>query len=446
VRVLLVSANRERMPSPVAPLGLMWLAAAVRPRHEVRLVDLCFEGEPLAAVAQATREFRPDVVGLGLRNLATNAYELKGDLVAEYVAVARAIREASTAPLVLGGAGFSLQPERLLTELGAEHGIVGEGEHLFAALVDALARGDTPARLVRADAVAGLVRASRAPSLDALPRPAFDLVDPRYLEPRHGGTGNVQTKRGCAFECRYCDYPDLEGRRVRVREPAAVVEEALVWREAHGASHLFFVDSVFNVPRSHALAVCEALERQGGVLPWVSYVTPAKLDAELVAAMARAGCVGVEVGSDAGTDEALARLAKPFVIADVLRAHELLASANIRDNHSFVVGAFDETPEQVEGTLRFVERLDPDVAVFIVFREDREDRGPGPARDRRAILELLRKEGPRHPGWVVPELELRFGPRVERLLARLGVDGPSWLHLARQRRGLAPLATPRPGG
>ncbi len=41
VRVLLVSANRMRQPYPVHPIGLDYVAAALEPAHEVRVLDLC---------------------------------------------------------------------------------------------------------------------------------------------------------------------------------------------------------------------------------------------------------------------------------------------------------------------------------------------------------------------------------------------------------------------
>src|SRR5262249_17523062 len=119
-------------------------------------------------------------------------------------------------------------------------------------------------------------------ALDELDAPARDLIDPRYFEV--DGTDNFQTKRGCAFHCTYCDYPDLEGRKVRLRSPEAIAEELVARAALSQVTHGFIVDSVFNVPRSHALAVCEALVRRGSPLPWVCYVSPASLDEEVVAA------------------------------------------------------------------------------------------------------------------------------------------------------------------
>ncbi len=443
MRVLLVSANREHFPSPVVPLGVLSVAGAVRDAHEVRIADLCFEADPLRAVSEAIAGFSPDVVGIGLRNLHDNAYGSSEHLLAYYEELTRAVRTATRAPVVLGGAAITLQPASLLDRLGADHAVVGEGERAFRSLVDALARGETPERVVRSavaerrliqlDAKLGLrVPPVPASELDALPPPARDLVDPRYFEV--DGTDGFQTKRGCAFHCAYCDYPDLEGRKVRVRDPEKVAFEVAERARTPGVTHAFFVDSVFNVPRAHALAVCEALVRRGSRLPWVCYVTPASLDDELVAAMRRAGCVGAEIGTDSGTSRILERLRKPFDLDDVRRVRASFVRHGIADTHTFVLGAEGETVEEAEGTLAFVRELDPDVAVFVVFMEDREERSPHRAAHQRALLDLLAREAPKHPGWVVPELGIRFGDKVRRIVASQRLRGPAWVHLARVRR------------
>jgi radical SAM superfamily enzyme YgiQ (UPF0313 family) len=214
-----------------------------------------------------------------------------------------------------------------------------------------------------------------------------------------------------------------------------VVDEMLERAKAPGVSHLFIVDSVFNVPRSHALAVCRELEARGAPIPWVCYASPASLDDEVIEAMARAGCVGAEIGTDTGTERVLERLRKPFDLDDVRRVTATFARHGVATAHSFVLGAEGETVEEARGTLAFVEELDPDVATFVVFMEDREERGIGYAEHREALVALLRAEAPRHPGWVVPELGIRFGEKVTRLVRSRGLRGPSWVHLGRQGRG-----------
>jgi radical SAM superfamily enzyme YgiQ (UPF0313 family) len=426
MRVLFVSANREQLPSPVVPLGLLTVAATARPRHEVVVEDLCFTldtDDALATLRAALERTRPDVVAVGVRNLRDNAYRAEGPLAEYHAALGRCVREATTAPLVIGGAAVTLQPAGMLERTGARHAVIGEGERAFPALLDALARGEV---------APAFVQATPGP-LDELPRAAWDLADPRYFQ--GDGTVSVQTKRGCAFSCTYCDYPDLEGRSVRVRDPQRVADEVVALARMPGASHLFFVDSVFNAPRAHARAVCEALIARGAPVPWVCYASPAGLDDELVATMARAGCVGAEIGTDAGTDVGLRRLRKPFDLAQVRRVRASFRAHGLLDCHSFVLGAEGETADEAAATLAFVDELDPDLAVFLVFAEDREALvATRDVEHRAALRALLAREGPKHPGWIVPELGVRFGPKVTRIVRQRGLRGPSWLHLAKARR------------
>jgi radical SAM superfamily enzyme YgiQ (UPF0313 family) len=440
MKVLLISANREQYPSPVIPLGMLMIAAHIHENHQVELLDLCFAQPVQMAVEQSIKRFEPEVIGFGIRNLHTNAYDGTEQLIHEYKLVVSEIRRHSSAPLVLGGAGFSLQPDLLMNHLGGDFGVVGEGELAFAELVSMLARGETPPRLAYGHAAEQPLKKSILrrtypqfhSDLDDLRAPVREWTDERYLQ--NDGTVNIQTKRGCAFQCSYCDYPDLEGRKIRMRNPHSVVAEMLECAKNPLVTHAFFVDSVFNVPKSHALAICKELIKHDSPLPWVCYGSPIAFDEELVASMAEAGCVGVEIGSDAGTEQRLAELNKPFKIQDIVRSRELFQKYGMYDCHTFVLGAEGETLEQTQQTLDFVTKLDPDVAVFIVFMEDRESKIIHRSKHRTAILNMLQEQAPKNPGWVVPELSLRFGEKVSRLTNRKGWKGPSWLHFARARR------------
>ncbi|MBI2396095.1 MAG: radical SAM protein [Deltaproteobacteria bacterium] len=221
---------------------------------------------------------------------------------------------------------------------------------------------------------------------------------------------------------------------MRVRAPDAVADELVELSRTPDVTHAFFVDSVFNVPPAHARATCEAIVARGAPLPWVCYASPVALDDDLVATMARARCVGAEIGTDTGTAAMLRRLRKPFSLDHVLQAREAFLRHDILDCHTFVLGAEGETADEARETLRFVDRLDPDVAVFIVFMEDREAMTVHRAQHRDALLALLADEASQRPGWVVPELGIRFGEKVTRVVERQRIRGPAWLWLARQRR------------
>src|SRR5213594_547213 len=138
MRVLLVSANQERSPDPVAPLGVCYVAsAAAEAGHEVHVLDLCFSEDPPADVRAAVAAHRPEAIGTSLRNVDNCAYPDTVSYLPHYQRVVNACRATSRAPLVLGGSAFTTMPAFYLAALEVPYGVVGEGE---VALPDLLAR------------------------------------------------------------------------------------------------------------------------------------------------------------------------------------------------------------------------------------------------------------------------------------------------------------------
>src|SRR5439155_5182278 len=148
MRVLLVSANQERSPDPVAPLGLCYVAtAAAAAGHAVTVLDLCFSTDPEADVGDAIAATRPDTIGISLRNVDNCAWPDTVSYLPHYRRIVEACRTASAAPVVLGGSAFTTMPAHYLDVLAVPYGIVGEGEESFVALLASLAARRDPARL-----------------------------------------------------------------------------------------------------------------------------------------------------------------------------------------------------------------------------------------------------------------------------------------------------------
>ncbi len=454
MKVLFVSANRELLPDPVVPLGVLYVMGAMPERHEKKLVDLCFEADPYGALCDAIRAFEPDVVAIGLRNIQNSDYTGISDNLSYYRRLIESVRASCNSTVVLGGGGFSVMPSALLRELRADFGISGEGEEAFVLLLDALENGaagaSTSGRLgVRSLRRGGLGRVPNLHyfvgdevvsnsagagflDLNAVPVPSRESVALSYYD--RAGIENVQTKRGCALRCDYCTYPIIEGRSVRSRDPVAVVDEMIERRDAGvGIEHFFFVDSVFNIPPRHAKDICRELTDRGWSTPWTCYANPIGFDAELAELMASSACAGMEVGSDSGCDEILTKLKKGFSTQRVRELNALCRENELPDCHTFLLGTPGETLDHVKRTLDFIIDLDPFAAVIMAYKDDEEALDPSYGAQRQALrdelLVLLEQHRERFPRWIIPALGTNFDARLFALLRRRGLRGPLWQHI-----------------
>jgi radical SAM superfamily enzyme YgiQ (UPF0313 family) len=447
MRIAFVSGNQEKLPDAVVPLGILYVMAATPDHHESTLIDLCFERDPARALSERLRDFSPDLVALGMRNIQGADYSGVSDTLAYYGQLLEAARAATRAPIVMGGPGFSVMPRELMARLRPDFGISGEGEAAFPALCRALETGDGALGEIgslhwydgdelRSNASRGFL------AMDGIARPDRRLADPRYYE--RYGIESVQTKRGCPLRCDYCTYPIIEGRVGRARSPAAVVDEMFLALEQHpGIRHFFIVDSVFNLPKAHAKAVCRELIERSWSVPWTCYANPLGFDREMAELSRAAGCAGMEIGSDSGCDEVLLRLKKGFTTAQVRALHEHCAAAGVPDCHTFILGTTGETLDDVRRTLDFAVSLDPWSAIFMLWVDDREALDPvlRAERDvmRSRIAEILRGYTASQPTWAVPPLRINFDARLFSRLRRRGFHGPLWQHIR------IPFAASAPG-
>ena len=453
LRVLLISANTEQRPDPVFPLGAAYIAAAAAQHgHTVDILDLCFLEDSGGAVASAVQAAQPDVVGISLRNLDSSAYPENTSYIDDYAALIAHIRQHTTAPIVLGGAGFTVMPETILAHLGAEVGVAGEGELAFPWVLEQMSHGAaltstaafTCRRVGTGVCVTPVARLGHVDGVTAPLRRHFDVC--QYHE--RGGTLNIQTKRGCVFECLFCSYPLIEGARVRMRSAVAVADELQAAIEDYGVRHWFFVDNVFNAPIRHAKEVCEEIIARGLSIEWSGYLNPRFVDAELCALMARSGCKAVEFGTDSGSPRMIAVLKKEFEVDDVRRTSALCHRHGLKFCHSLIFGGPGETNETVAETMALMDEVEPTAVIAMTGIRIL----PGTGMVERAladgqldpddtllyprfyvapdlgddIIECIEAHARTHRNWIVPGKGIRTNVQVLQRLRERKIKGQLW--------------------
>jgi len=456
MRILLISVNRERMPYPVAPIGLAYIAGALKAeRHDVRAIDLCFSTEVEQDIQKIIADFPPDAVGISLRNLDNLTYPSSISYLPELAETVAIVRRSTPAPLIIGGSGFSVAPLPLMQRVDLDFGIVGEGEEGMAALVQRLEQGASPR------GIPGVLMKGEEEFIPPRPLTAFHAPDRSVLENarylKEGGMANLQTKRGCPFNCIYCTYPLLEGKRCRTRNVGEVVQEIRQLQAEHGADYIYFVDDIFNYPQAYTGDLCREMIAQGVIVKWTAFVNPRFLTAEICALMSQAGCQGLELGIDTGSVKILKTYGKGFEVEDIVRAARHCHEKKLPFAVYLLVGGPGEDEATLQESFALMDRLSPTAVIVMVgiriyphtqlqeiaieedvvaphddLLEPRFYISPLIGADR--LIKVITEAAMQRQGWIVPGLEINISVPLMEGMRKFGLRGPLWELAGRMRR------------
>jgi radical SAM superfamily enzyme YgiQ (UPF0313 family) len=456
MKIFLVSVNRERMPFPVFPLGLAYIAKALREEgHQIEVMDLCFSQQVSADLESTLRRFQPDLIGISLRNLDNLTYPTSHSYLKEVEEIIGICRQYGSPKLVIGGSGYSLAPKELLQHFDVNFGIVGEGEEVFLQLVKHLEQGDflspSPHLLIKKKPFPPLIEGARVFPIQSPDRSFFETH--RYLE--EGGMGNIQTKRGCPFSCIYCTYPLLEGKKVRLRKMAEVVEEIKHLVE-EGVDYIYFVDDIFNYPPADAEALCREMARRKIDVKWSAFVNPSFLNETLLHWMKEAGCVGIEFGTDSGSPRMLEHYKKSFTQEDIIRSSKICSTLKVNQCHYLLFGGPGEDEETIEGSFHLMDQIDPTAVIAMLGIRIY----PGTEMERIALSErvilqdsnliyphfyispalggrlnkIIQEKALARKQWIVPGLEINITQNLIEQIRRFRIRGPLWELVGRMKR------------
>ena len=359
MKVLLISANTEQINMPTLPLGLACVAASTRKAgHEVTYLDLMAKKDAQEVIQETMEGLRPDVIGISVRNIDDQCMANPDFLLEPVKQVVATCRSLSTAPVVLGGAGYSMYPKSALEYLGADMGIQGEGEKSFPLLLERIEQGrdlsTTPGLYLPGSGLQG--ERAFARNLDEFPFPEDHLWSSSFINEDAEFWLPFQTRRGCPLNCSYCSTATIEGKILRKRTPSLVVQE-ISRQFVKGFNRFYFVDNTFNLPLSYATELCQLLVQEGMDITWRCILYPWKVDEDLVKLMVRAGCKEVALGFESGCEPVLQILNKQFNPEEVRGISRILADYGVQRMGFLLLGGPGETRESVEQSLVYADSL-----------------------------------------------------------------------------------------
>lgn len=365
MRILLIATNRHnrwmtRDEVRPLPIGLAYVAAYINPdRHSVRILDLMFSDDHVLDTEQAVKEYRPDIVGISLRNLDNGSFTNPQSALSTTKDVIQTIRKHSNALVTCGGPAFSILPENCFNYLEPDVGLVGDAAECFADLADLTEDGkswrDLPGIMFRDGEVLKIAHEKASSTLSKPPK--FDDLD--LLQYRAAGFGvGIITKLGWYSSTVSSPSSDDEWRIVRpVQE---VIEEIDRLKDTYGLSEFFFIDQEFNRPLDYAKQLCSAICDMQLDIRWNTNLSPAFYDDELMSLLTEAGCQMVLIGGgvikgnvmpgDSGEEQMRlgADLSDVQKLCEMCKKHELAYSIT----QGF--GEIGETSQTVRDKLAFL--------------------------------------------------------------------------------------------
>jgi radical SAM superfamily enzyme YgiQ (UPF0313 family) len=426
-----------------------------------------FTQDALHYIETTVTAFKPDVVGLSVRNIDNVDMSDPVFFLDDLQSIANTIRARTCAPIILGGAALGVMTEEILRLATVSCAVIGDGEMVFPQLVDRISRGerysDVPGVASIENGVFHLNNSAPTGFSATCPVPDYQrwLNTPAYRSQM--ATAPIQTKTGCQFQCVYCTYPKIEGSNCRLKDPGSIVD-AVVRLAAKGLRDIEFVDSVFNAPLEHAMEVCAALARVKHTARLQCLeLNPRDFDDALMTAMEWAGFVGMGITVESASDPVLQGLNKGFTSRDVHHAAEVVVRHRIPCAWIFLLGGPGETPETVRETLQFAEKyIRPTDVVFfntgiriypgtelesIARKQGVLSRPPeamlapvfyvSPDVDAHWMGQELKKSMGKHMNFInIESLSLSFLPNINRIGSMLGLRPPLWRHTRNIRRVL----------
>ena len=178
-------------------------------------------------------------------------------------------------------------------------------------------------------------------------------------------TGGFYANNVLVKNCVFCVWPatmtgnDPDGesvRRVRHYSPEYMEPYLTELVRRYGFKSIYFDDDTFNLGNSHVLKMCEVMRRVG--VPWSAMCRADTSKMETWAVMKDAGCFGVKLGFESGSQYVVDKIVNKHLDLGYARTVvDELKRIGMTVHGTFTVGLPGETREQMAETLAFIESM-----------------------------------------------------------------------------------------
>ncbi len=303
----------------------------------------------------------------GLRNLYRYYTDIRNNLSYPWFIQ----KELPSTKMMIGGGAFTAFADQLIEKLPeGVIGILGEGEDAILKVLNGESLSEE--RFIIREQGRVTKGTKHTPALlDSLSVDISYLTSifPQYKE-YVGECIGVQSKRGCPYDCAFCLYPYIEGKRVRYRPAENVVRDIMQYYHQWGARRFWFTDAQFITGKDAYPQCTEILERiisEKLEIEWSGYVRTSLINAQLAKLMVQSGVGDLEVAVTAGSQKVLNSLHMGFKLEHLYDGCRHLKEAGF--NGRVILNYSLNSPDETEETL--LQSVESYKMVASILGEDR---------------------------------------------------------------------------
>lgn len=369
--VELPASEKRKAIGSWPPLGTLYIATFLKNEGvEVSVLDQAAQGFSVKDTVDWVRREDPDILGFSTlsssgRTAAIIAREVK--------------KENPNVTTVFGNYHATFNPEKILkTYPFVDIAVRGEGEHTSLELVKCLKKKGNLKKVLgitfrRKKQIVSTPDRPLIKKIDSLPFPDRELLDVEYHSTIVGANiapkkfTSIISSRGCVYRCRFCGCRKFAKNIWRPRSVENIFEE-LRLLVSDGYRQFLFVDDNFALNQKRAIKLCREIRREKMDIEWICDSRVDHCSYDMLRETVRAGCIMVYFGIESANQRVLDYYNKQATPkqAEVAVKNARKAGVDVVVG-SFIVGAPNETRQEIQNTLKFAQRLDLDVPQFNIL-------------------------------------------------------------------------------
>lgn len=375
MKILLIDAQgywlkkqSEEVDQVVLPLGLMYLAAYARQQFpgqlEIQIYNSVVDFDnKKSLIDECIAKEKPDIVGI--RGMTRYEQEFKQ--------IIASVKKNSQA-LIIGGGPFISSDENCCLQHGIDIAVLDEGEITFAEILGAILEKRSYKEILGIAFLQNgeVIRNPKRPfmddnELDALPFPAYDLIDmDKYAYQLSYGynkrrQGVVYTSRGCPYRCDFCHV--LFGKKFRQRSPASLYKEFQTLFDEWNVRDFYIVDDIFNLQKERAIEFFQKLtasHMSGKIrIYFVNGLRGDRVDEEFIDAAVKAGSVWLAYAIETASPRLQKQIQKNLNVEKVKKTIEYSSQKDVAVIYWGMLGIDSETIEEAQSTVDLLSSLPP---------------------------------------------------------------------------------------